>query len=129
MIPVGDSSKRSAPLNRAYDFKGVASCCRRVFLGNKSAAMFRELYANEPEKQQRERRNGERNQQIWFADCLGEYLLLAEEERSGGDKQSKAHTPEMSHETLRAGNSSTQKHANVACCREQRYRSHEKIHG
>jgi len=55
-------------------------------------------------------------------------LWLSYEEGPGGDKQPKAHAPQMTHDSLSTENTAAQEHANVTCGSKQDYGTEEKEH-
>src|SRR5438067_2515833 len=87
-----------------------------------------EANSNQPEDHQDEWQNGWHNQQAGLAYGCGEYLLLAEEEGTGGDKPSKAHAPEMARDTFGACNTAAYEHANVPRGGKEHHRTKEEVH-
>jgi hypothetical protein len=87
-----------------------------------------EADAEEPIDHQWEGQDGEDGQEDRAAQEGGKDLLLAEEERACGDKESKAHAPEVTGDALSAGDCASNEHANVSGGGEQEDGAEEEAH-
>lgn len=87
-----------------------------------------EADADEPIDHQWEGQDGEDGQEDRAAQESGKDLLLAEEERACGDKESKAHAPEVTRDAQPAGDSASSEHTDVSGGGEQEDDAEEEAH-
>jgi len=87
-----------------------------------------EADAEEPIDHQWEGQDSEDGQEDRAAQESGKDLLLAEEERACGDKESKAHAPEVTRDALSAGDSASSEHTDVSRGGEQKDYAEEEAH-
>jgi hypothetical protein len=87
-----------------------------------------EANAEEPIDHQGEGQDSEDGQEDRAAQESGKDLLLAEEERACGDKESKAHAPEVTRDALSAGDSASSEHTDVSQGGKQEDYAEEEAH-
>jgi hypothetical protein len=87
-----------------------------------------EADADEPLDHQWKGQDSEDGQEDRAAQESGKDLLLAEEERACGDKESKAHAPEVTRDALAAGDSASSEHTDVSGGGEQEDYAEEEAH-
>jgi hypothetical protein len=88
---------------------------------------FCEPHVTQPINQKYQYEQWRHEEQLRTAYIHRHYLLLSQEERSGGDKKGNGHPPKVSHNAVCTGNFAAHQHANIACGREQRLGAEDKI--